>query len=273
MAKRTRRWNEAVYRRYLREGRGQGSGASYNPWITIHDFPSLGMASRVSGQTTGRIYHLMSNLESNLFYILDWADEVTDIREQFPLSDLNRAIEIAEKALIRYPYDAVSGFPYVLTSDFYIETHQGAMAIAVKPSSELSKPRVREKLEIERRYWIEREVRWCVMTEREINMVKARNIEWLSQAKDLLQLGLGKELQSATEDFFMSHYVSQSHNLKSLFSQVEKRFGLTNGMGLNIYKYLIYHKNIEVDVEQPIHILGVRGDAVTFAMAGDVQFA
>ena len=160
MAKHRRTWNNATLNKYLREGRGQGIGANYNPWIQIQDFPSLGMVSRVSGTTTGRIHHLMSNLELSLFYLLDWSDDVRDIREQYPLVDINQAIDIAEKADIRYPYDQKSGFPYVLTSDFYIETKQDAMVISVKSSSELGKPRVREKLEIERRYWTMRGIEW-----------------------------------------------------------------------------------------------------------------
>jgi len=74
MAKHRRVWNHSTYSRYLREGRGQGAGADYDPWIHIQDFPSLGMVSRVSGTTTGRIHHLMSNLELSLFYLLDWSD-------------------------------------------------------------------------------------------------------------------------------------------------------------------------------------------------------
>jgi len=121
MAKHRQTWNYSIFNKYLREGRGQGVGADYNPWIHIQNFSSLGMVSRVSGATTGRIHHLMSNLELSLFYLLDWSDDVLDIREQYPLIDLAQAIEIAENANIRYPYDPKSGFPYVLTSDFFLK--------------------------------------------------------------------------------------------------------------------------------------------------------
>jgi len=211
LAKHKRVWNHSIFRRYIREGRGQGVGANYDPWIHIQDFPSLGMASRVSGTTTGRIHHLMSNLELSLFYLLDWSDDVSDIREQYPLIDLVQAIEIAEKANIRYPYDPKSGFPYVLTSDFYLDTDQGAMVMSVKPSSELGKPRVREKLEIERRYWTMRGVKWSIMTENEINRKKANNIEWLAQAKDLSLFGLTEALQDACREYFLqSFYTAHS---------------------------------------------------------------
>jgi len=255
VARHSRKWDIDVFRRYNREGRGQGVGAAYKPWITVRDFPSLGMVSRIKGQTSGRVYHLMSNNETNLFYILDWSDDVLDIREQYPLSDLTDAIGIAESARIRYPYDFNSGFPYVMTSDFYVETTKGTIAIAVKTTTELAKPRVLEKLEIERRYWLKRGVDWKLITEREINADKARNIEWLSQAKDLAEFGLNEDTQNGCIKFFRDEYVSSEIKpLTALLAATEQRFGLTTGIGLNVYKHLGYWKHIYINVEQPINV-------------------
>jgi hypothetical protein len=254
MAKYSRIWNENVYRRYIREGRGQGAGSVYKPWITVRDFPSLGVVSRVKGQTTGRVYHLMSGNETSLFYCLDWSDSVLDIREQYPLSDLTDAVRIAERAQIRYPYDNKSGFPYVMTSDFYVEMKGGSVILSVKPASELEKPRVLEKLEIERRYWSARGVKWELVTEREINRTKARNIEWLSQASDLSRFGLCEAQQILCIDFFMSRYISAPKNAQALFQEMEQRFNLSCGLGLNIFKHLAYHKRIDVDTNKTIDI-------------------
>ena len=252
MARRSCDWNETVYRRYICEGRGQGIGLEYKPWLTVRDFPSLGMVSRVKGLTTGRVYHLMSGFETSLFYLLDWSEDVRDIREQYPLLEIGKAISIAERAKIRYPYDVKSGFPYVMTSDFYVETMIGATAISVKPSSELAKIRVREKLEIERRYWTSKGVRWELVTEHEINYVKARNIEWLSQSYDLSHFGLNAELQTMCTNFFLSAYTSFCGSFCEMFDALENRFGLSKGMGINIYKHLVCHKIITLDIDKPI---------------------
>jgi hypothetical protein len=254
MAKYRRTWNSTTFNKYLREGRGQGILAHYKPWITIQDFPSNGMVSRVSGSTTGRIHHLMSNLELSLFYLLDWSDDVMDIREQYPLIDLAQAIEIAEQANIRYPYDPKSGFPYVLTSDFYLETKQGMMVMSVKPSSELGKPRVREKLEIERRYWTMRGVEWNVMTENEINRIKASNIEWLAQAKDLACFGLSEAMQYSCCKYFLEAYHTVRSPLTALFKTVENNFRLAAGMGLNIFKHLVYWKRLIFNTEERLNL-------------------
>jgi hypothetical protein len=33
----------------LKDGRGQGIGIDYKPWVTIQDVPSLGRATRLKG--------------------------------------------------------------------------------------------------------------------------------------------------------------------------------------------------------------------------------
>ena len=252
MAKHRRRWNASVYQRYLREGRGQGVGAAYTTWIRIQDFSSKGMVSRVKGIKTGRVHHFLSNLEMMFFYLLDWSDEVQDIREQYPLIDLNNAVEIAERAQIRYPYDTESGFPYVMTSDFFISTISGPSVVAVKTSDELSNPRTREKLEIERRYWNSQNIRWRIVTENQINKTKAKNIEWLSQASNLSRFGISDENQEIYIACFMVRYADGSYPLGNIVYSIEKDFNLMPGMGLNIYKHLAYWKRVDFNLNDEV---------------------
>lgn len=69
----------------IKEGRGDGKGENYKPWIKIQDVPSLGRSSRISGIKTGRQHELLSDMERNYFLFLEYSDKVQDIREQFPL--------------------------------------------------------------------------------------------------------------------------------------------------------------------------------------------
>lgn len=110
-------WDEDKYNKRIKEGRGQGTGKDYLPWITVHDFPSEGLASRVPGWKSDRVFHFMSKLELQCFYLFEWSDIIIDIREQFPL-DLNSTLRIADEKNIRHPVDNVSKFPRVFTTDF-----------------------------------------------------------------------------------------------------------------------------------------------------------
>ncbi len=81
MAKRKRITNQTTIEKRINEGRGQGRGGDYQPWLLIQDVPSQGLATRIKGWKTKRVHHLLSNLELSYFYILEWSPVVFDIRE------------------------------------------------------------------------------------------------------------------------------------------------------------------------------------------------
>lgn len=250
MAKHKRVWNQSVHEKYLREGRGCGSGADYSPWIRVQDFSSRGVISRVKGRTTGRVHHLLSNNELAYFYMLDWSGSVTDIREQYPLSDLKFAKTIATQAGIRYPTDNVSGYPYVMTCDFMITTDEGAKARTVKMSSELSNPRVLEKLEIERRYWVALGVDWKIVTENEISYRKAKNIEWLYTAQDFV---ITEELCLAGK-MMQTMLMYDNLTIVRAAEVVENEFSLNLGVGLLLFKRLVLDGLIRINLNEPVNI-------------------
>ena len=248
MGKRRVAWNESVYRKRLAEGRGQGEGREYKPWILVYDFASSGVISRIAGSKTGRIHHFMSTGEKNYFYLLEWSDEVTDIQEQFPLADLELALRLASEAGIRYPRDSVSAFPYVLTCDFMIRTKDGFKARTVKPSSALDNTRVLEKLEIERRYWAKKGIDWKIVTERELPIVKIRNIEWLHSASKTPMI-----LDSAIVMDTVCGYCRKSDvSIYDSAAWAEIQYGLSKGMGLQLVKHLMWEKRIPWDMNRAI---------------------
>lgn len=87
---------------------------------------------------------------------MEWAENVVDIREQFPLLDLEYVQTIASDMGVKYPTDKDSNFPRIFTNDFLITIRKNNttfwVARTIKPSSELNKRNVIEKFEIERRY-------------------------------------------------------------------------------------------------------------------------
>ena len=252
MSKHRRIWNANIHEKYAREGRGCGCGPGYMPWIRIQDFASRGVVSRVKGRTTGRVHHLMSNNELAYFYILDWSESVTDIREQYPLIDLELAVEIAAQSGIKYPTDNMSGYPYVLTCDFMITTSGGHKARTIKMTSELNDFRTLEKLEIERRYWLEQGVDWKIVTEREISFQKAKNIEWLYTAQESNEFS-GTSEQKA-QDKILRLYRGNNYSVLEAARIVECEFLLAAGMGLQLFKQLVLNKVIAMELNTPLDL-------------------
>lgn len=120
MAKRKRELTNEKTDRFIKEGRGQGSGTEYLPWLCVQKVPSTGRSMRGVGWTTGRQYTFLSDLECDYFYALDFADEVTDIREQYPHLPLEETKLIAEKLGIEHPKDSKTGVDIVMTTDFVV---------------------------------------------------------------------------------------------------------------------------------------------------------
>ena len=66
------------------------------------------------------MHHLLSDLERDYFYMLEFSDCVLDIREQFPLLSQETTLEIADELRIKHPIDTETKFPIVLTTDFLL---------------------------------------------------------------------------------------------------------------------------------------------------------
>jgi len=111
--------------KWIKEGRGTGSGKDYKPWLNIQDVSSLGRSSRLKGIKTGRQHEFLSDLERNYFHITEFSDYVIDIKEQFPLLPQEETLLIAEELGITHPKNPKTGEPIVITTDFLLIVEKG----------------------------------------------------------------------------------------------------------------------------------------------------
>ena len=177
-----RRYKHDPVPRWIEEGKGQGEGANYRPWLGPREGGQLGNVHRILGHTTGRIHVLFGGNERSLFYLLDWSDSVLDIREQYPM-DRDVTSALAEELGIRHPRIIGTKFVYVMTTDVLatVATDAGVVhhAFDCKPQSELDKPRVRELLTIHQEYWKAQHVVWTPVIEKSIHTDTVMNLRWI----------------------------------------------------------------------------------------------
>lgn len=170
--------------KWIKEGRGKGSGKNYLPWLTVGDLSSQGRSHRVIGHLTQRTHHLFSDMELAAFLLLEWNPAVTDIREQFPLR-VEDTMALAEEANIRHP--EAGGHTQIMSSDFVIDVSAQSgpqrLAIQVKVSSDLKDARTVEKLELERRYWKTKGIPWYLITEKQMPRTVMENLNLLYSAR------------------------------------------------------------------------------------------
>ena len=242
-------WNsEATNARWIKEGRGQGVGSNYKPWFSVRDVASEGRSHRVYGHLTNRTHHLLSDLELATFLLLQWRPTTTDIREQFPL-DPTYTKQISVDAGITHPFHA--GVIQYMSSDFVVNTKEEdrpVFALQVKPSSKLEDKRTVEKLEIERRYWLQKEIPWFLITEKQIPSAVFKNIEWLYS----LQTENDDEADYKHLEQY-SAWILQNTNLKiiDLCKDLDSSYSLPIGESLFQLRSLLAKRYFHFDIRIP----------------------
>lgn len=260
MAKRNTNWDENKLKRWIKEGRGQGEGKEYKPWLTIQDYPSMGRATRIFGWTTQRIHHFFSDSQLKYFYLLDWEEKVVDIREHYPLLDLETVLEDTADLKLDKFIDKKTKEPYILTTTFLItllnpDGQKSFAARSIKYASELSKKTTIEKLEIERRYWTAKGINWGIVTNKDINDVRAKNIEWIHSAMTSDDCnGLSRDEFDDLLDGLLYRLIDNQQNIREIISRFEKDYSLDAGAGLLLFKHLIAGKRIAHDMDKPINL-------------------
>ena len=276
MAKRRYSFDEDKLVRFTKEGRGQGTGGNYKPWLTIQDVPSRGRAARPTGWKTGRVHHFLSDIETAVFYLLDWEDHVLDIREQFPL-DREKTRRIASEMGVDHPSDVRTKVDIVMTTDLLVDLRMidgiVRLAIAVKKSSDLDDIRTIEKLEIERRYWMEQGIEWVIITELDLEKARVANVRWVHEMRTLdgLDVPYPECWQDRCEQLLGCLDPCAAMTIKQFLHWLENNRGFAAGEGLTAIRHLIATKALAIDMDRPFDSSAILGQAILRQSQQDVR--
>ena len=254
--------------RYLKEGRGQGEGTGYTPWLKVGDFSSKGRGHRIKDPKSGRDHHFFSDLEADYFWYLVWNDQIIDIREQFPLLPVEEAEAIAQTLGYEYPREPGENTRHVMTTDFLITVNsqegQHLVARHIKYEQELAKPRNIEKFKIEQLFWENRGIELKAVTERSFDRRVATNIAFLmGYYSSLPQLGDKSkllEIQNQIDELLIPSL--KYHQISSLMMSVDNKFGLPHGTALNVFFHLASHKKIPLQMQHMLNGTMNLGDII-----------
>ena len=262
-------------RRWLGQGKGLGRGNSYLPFLNVRSGPHSDVA-RHDGHVTGRIHHSFGPYEPIILQFFDALDiydrdlVVTDILEQYPLvPTANPATnptavtrEIAERLGIPHPPKSRADDFVVLTTDLVVFMHVGArelvLALCIKLSADLEDVRVRQKLEIERRYWQDRrldgrETFWYLVTERDVPRRLVDNLSRLARARSIKtytppESSMTERIRTLLEEAL------DSRPLGRVAREVDRKLALQPGTAIDVAYWLIAVRRWHVDlVEHRVH--------------------
>lgn len=249
---------EADIARFVKQGYGQGEGSSYKPWVRVQDVPSIGRSRKTPGVKSGRMHHFLSDLEFRYFLLLEFSDQVVDIREQYPLFATTRARDIAAEMGIQYPVFVNTQLPFVLTSDFVVTLQDepgGKKRLAIrtcKYESDLVDPNgglwTIDKLDLERALWADKSVTdWKVVTENVGTQILFDNLEWLRKSALTEPENASTDLQSQFTEFVVKA-ADGDRTMSSLVRAASTATGLPYRSGMTLFKHLLWRKCIVTDM-------------------------
>lgn len=245
------------FKRALKQKYGLGEGANYKPWIRVQDVKSHGHSGKIDGIKSGRIHHTLSEQETCFFYLAEFSDSVIDIREQFPLLPLTLSLKIAQLLSIDHPKHPITKEPIIMTTDFLLTCSDGKQtwyeAVCVKPSEKLSDKRTAEKLDIERVWWELLGIPFHIFYLSEVNQIKSKNIQWITDAKRKKYPLPTIELKKEAKCLLTAGTVQLSNVCEMLSDEI----GVSSDDALTLLKYLIADKEVTVDLARPIVLTGL----------------
>lgn len=243
----------------LKDGRGQGCGKDYVPFIQAHDnkVASEGWLTRTLGWNSNRIHHTLSKHEYQYLLVQEWADNVSDIREQYPLTPIELTMDIAKKLNITHPH--LNGENVIMTTDFNLTISDKTKGCSdsirtIKPVNKLTK-RTLELFEIERRYFKELGLDWRIIFDvgKPINLIK--NIDWMYDAKYLgTRTGIDQEVVNMVEEklFWLLSQYGRKDSLSKTCLKCDIKLGLEAGSSLYIVQHMLCNKVWVTDMNQLI---------------------
>ena len=241
----TKRFTPSVLARFFRIGRGSGTFHNYIPWHRVsRSDPSSSGRSHLQ-MWNGRQRELLSDGEwVGLFFAISMKNLI-DLTEQFPLSleggtheisayraDTSPSIypgtlEIAKRLAIKYPKTNEKGLSsdWVMTTDFLLVLQTPSknlelLAVAFKPTADLKNKRTKQLLDIEREYWLAREITWLLITPELFDQRVALRL------RDTMPWALGNSVPES--DLSIAEAVTrelQGHSLTYILEQLTARLG------------------------------------------------
>ena len=255
MGQRRKPWTEEYISRRTREGKGQGEGHDYQPWITVQSFASRGTQSRIPNAEIGSSIHVMSYIERWMYLLHRHRGGLRDYRAQFAF-DREVTLAAADALGIRHPLYPKTKVPLVMTLDALVTHEATSKEVLIsgwdaKPHSELAHPRTLEKLSLHRAACSIMGISHHIFTEKSVPRTTIRCIEWVTAARVragecAVELAILDSHKVATAADLFNRRPRKS--IDKYCTDSDSKHGLEPGTTLRAVKQLMLEGHLPVDI-------------------------
>lgn len=178
MGKTRVRTTKRIQQRWIENFEEKLKKGEYEPFYRTQDITSSGFKARFPcTRIAGKVYHLLSQNETNTLIKLLHDPLVVDIKEQYAVTDLAKSKAFAEALKINHPRHTWSATDSAITFDFFCEMTSGRKkVISVKPKAFLKDRRTQEKLSLEQALAESMGYEFDIATEEDKNSEEVKNL-------------------------------------------------------------------------------------------------
>lgn len=258
-------WNAsaAVYPAYLRSrvrrGFGIGAGARYRSWCQIRGSGGKGTAAYIHGIKIDRPYQLLTEKEIAYFYLTERLRSVVDIREHWPILDLDRTLQLSQECKVNHPLR--NGVPEPVTLDFLVTelTDNGPMyrAANLSPGVANLSARSGQLLRLQQLWCIENGISWFRVDTSQLNRTVLHNLRFI-RAWFRHQYHGSDELADSYAATFLACY-QRNVPLRLLLGESRRRLHLTETAAYDTFLYCAWSERIPISL---VHRLALNAPVV-----------
>ncbi len=241
--------------------------AVYKPFLSVRDVRQVGRRHWQMCPVQKRNTHLLSDGEYRAYRKLMLAHNCIEVLEQYPL-DLDETLDIAVALNLIHPRNYKTNIAYIMTTDFLVTYMSGSgtkyqIAYTFKyfdviydedehGNVETKDARTWQKFEIERHYWLRRNVGYQVITERDATKAESWNYNYFLQAVDLDTSA--EELREFCIAFIDVWLCSPRAELQLHFRQLESNLNQSYQRIQALFQHACLRKLLPIDTKKFIRV-------------------
>lgn len=238
---------------WIRNGCGQGKGASFVPFHNIRDVAGGGVATWVKDHKTGRDHRLVNPLLRWYFVTLIYEPVVTNIYEGWALLPLQACIRTAKRFGLDYPTYPESSTEKVLTT-FMVEFAGGKLQpLFLERSDRLEAARrfrtseLAQTIAIQLLFWKARKKELIVLSEKHLSIQKARNLWMLYPAMIQPEEHALKARVQEFASLFQEHW-APDRTLSQILQAIQTRMNLPPDKAHKAFAQAVWMRKIPVEL-------------------------